>query len=149
MSTESPHRFTLYHDGSCNTCSREIRFYQRRRGADQIRFLDVSTASQADLGADLNHEDALARMHVRDEAGELIQGPDAFIAIWRRLPAMRWMGWIGAKPGPYQLLHLGYRLFLLWRKKFPSPAQCQLAAHGEMVKERVHTVTPEPKNTTL
>ena len=117
-------RFTLYYDGSCNTCSREIRFYRRRRGSERFHFVDASQATPAELGPGLDRERALARMHVRNEAGDLIEGSAAFVAIWRRLPALRWLGKLAELPGFSHLLAIGYRLFLAWRRRFPSPAQC-------------------------
>lgn len=119
-------RFTIYYDGSCNTCSREIRFYMRRKGAERIHFLDAASAADNELGPGLTRDRALSRMHVRNEAGDLIEGVDAFVAIWRRLPAMRCLGRIAEKPGAIHVLKLGYRLFLAWRRRFPSPAQCAL-----------------------
>ncbi len=127
-------RFTIYYDGSCNTCSREIRFYMRRRGADRLQFLDAAHAAEEELGPGLTREQALARMHVRNEAGHLIEGVDAFIAIWRRLPALRLLGRMADRPGFHHLLRIGYRLFLAWRRRFPSPAQCRVP--GARVAQR-------------
>jgi predicted DCC family thiol-disulfide oxidoreductase YuxK len=50
-------RLTVYYDGACPVCSREMGFYQRQAGADDIQWVDVATcdpgllAPQLDLGS--------------------------------------------------------------------------------------------------
>ena len=45
-------RLTVFYDGGCAVCSREIGFYQRLRGADQFYWVDVAHCEPAALGAD-------------------------------------------------------------------------------------------------
>lgn len=118
--TDSPSPFTVYYDGACPVCSREIQTYQKATGANKLAWVDAANAHPEALGEDLNSEDALARMHVRDEDGHLISGAAAFAAIWERLPKTRWLGKLmGSKPALF-VLEPCYRLFLkvrpLWRK---------------------------------
>ena len=40
---------TLYYDGACPLCAREIAFYRNLKGASDIRWTDVSTARSAAL----------------------------------------------------------------------------------------------------
>ena len=113
-------RFTVYYDGACPLCSKEIDTYRKAQGADEMAWVDAANADSDTLGQDLDCEKALARMHVRDESGELISGAAAFAAIWARMPKTRWLGRLmGTRPALW-VLEPGYRLFLkvrpLWRK---------------------------------
>ncbi len=114
-------QLTLYYDGGCPVCTREIGFYQRRRGADRIRWINLAQCDDSELGSDLKREAAYARLHARWPNGQLISGAAAFAAIWQTLPAFHLAGRIAALPGMAQLLEWGYRGFLkvrrLWRKE--------------------------------
>ena len=113
---------TVYFDGSCPLCTAEIGHYAACRGADRLRFVDVS-APGADPGPGLAPQDALRRFHVRRADGQLLSGARAFAAIWAALPGWRHAARAAALPGVPQLLELGYRAFLPLR-----PALSWLAA---------------------
>lgn len=113
-------RFTVYYDGACPLCRKEIETYRKAHGADEMAWVDAANANTETLGQDLDCDAALARMHVRDESGTLISGAAAFAAIWARLPRTRWLGRLmGTQPALW-VLEPGYRFFLkvrpLWRK---------------------------------
>lgn len=106
---------TVYYDGGCPVCSREIGVYRRRPGADAFAWVDVTQAGAA-LGPGLTPDAALARMHVRRADGALVSGAAAFGEIWRGLPGLRWLGRMLAIPPVAALAELGYRVFLRVRK---------------------------------
>ena len=101
---------TVYYDGSCPLCRREIALYRRLRGADRLHWLDVSTGLP--LGEDLSCEAAMRRFHVRDARGSLLGGGAAFARLWRALPGWRVAGWVFAWPPMSWGLALAYRAFL-------------------------------------
>lgn len=118
---------TLYYDGGCPVCTREIGFYQRRRGAERITWINLAQCEDAALGSDLSREAAYARLHARRPDGQLVSGAQAFASLWQALPAFRLAGRIAALPGIVHGLEGGYRGFLkvrrLWRKEAGA---CQL-----------------------
>ncbi len=105
----------IYYDGACPVCSREISQYRRLRGAEALSFVDVSACPVEALGPDLSRAAALERMHVRLADGRLVSNAAAFVAVWRALPGLRWLGWIAGLPVVLPALELGYRAFLLLR----------------------------------
>ncbi len=108
--TDATARLTVYFDGSCPLCRREIAIYRRLPEASSIAWVDVSAGQ--DLGGVLSCEAAMARFHVRDAQGRLFSGAAAFSRMWRVFPGWRWLGWLSAWPPLSWLFELAYRLFL-------------------------------------
>jgi predicted DCC family thiol-disulfide oxidoreductase YuxK len=119
MSSTTQGTCTVYFDGACPICRREIAHYRTREGAADISWVDVTESAAADLGTDLDRDAALARLHVRREDGSLVSGAAAFATIWGRLPAYAWLGRIAEWRPVLFILEAGYRGFLrarrLWR----------------------------------
>ncbi len=79
----------MFFDGDCPVCSREIDFYQRRSGAEQIEWVDVNSCEDVSLPPGLDRSTLLTRFHVIDQKGEVHEGAAAFIALWRELPSFK------------------------------------------------------------
>ncbi len=121
--TEQPEtacKATVYFDGACPVCSREIAVYRSEPGGQSIRWVDVTRCAPQELGADLTREAALARLHLRRDDGELLSGAAAFTAMWTQLPRWRWLGRALGAGWRLTLLEAAYRFFLwlrrLWRR---------------------------------
>ena len=106
----TPPRLTVYFDGSCPLCRREIAMYRRLPAADALCWVDVSTAQA--LGEGLSCEAAMRRFHVRDAQGRLFSGGAAFARLWRCLPGWRLLGVCFSWPPLSAVLELAYRAFL-------------------------------------
>jgi predicted DCC family thiol-disulfide oxidoreductase YuxK len=100
---------TVYFDGSCPLCRAEVGVYQKADGNGDIRWCDVSSETLPD---GMTREQAMARFHVRNEAGEMVSGAKAFIALWLGLPRWRWLGRIASLPPLPWVLEGAYRVFL-------------------------------------
>ena len=111
---------TVYFDGACPVCSREIAVYQREPGGQGIRWVDVTRCEATELGPDLTRDAALARLHLRTASGDLVSGAAAFTYMWKQLPRWRWLGIVFGSGWRLSLLESAYRLFLwvrrTWRK---------------------------------
>lgn len=103
---------TVYYDGTCPICGWEIAIYEKMRGAERIRWLDIMTADDAALGPGLDRETALGKFHVRDAGGTLVSGGRAFVEIWERLKALRWAARLGRTAPGRWVLERFYRIFL-------------------------------------
>ena len=122
--TRTDSTLTIYYDGACPVCSREIAAYCRQAGADRCVWVDASSCDTSALGAGLSRDRALARFHVRRADGALVDGMRGFALVWRALPRFAWAGRI-ASIGPIPLLlDVAYRVFLrvrvLWRRARPE-----------------------------
>jgi len=106
---------TIYFDGSCPLCRREIALYRHSLAAQKLQWVDVSAGLS--LGEGLSCEAAMRRFHVRDASGHLLSGGAAFSRLWRALPGWRIMGWCFAWPPLSWILEVAYRLFLPMRPR--------------------------------
>ncbi len=109
------HPVTVYYDGSCPLCRREIGFYRRSSGASDIVWEDVSSTVQSHVAPDLSCTQAMARFHVRDAQGTLTSGAAAFVQLWLNLKYWRWLGQLCCGPLRLRLLEHAYVYFLRWR----------------------------------
>lgn len=102
---------TVWFDGGCPLCRREIALMRRldRRGA--IAFID---ADRGDADCPVDRADLLARFHARED-GRLLSGAAAFAAMWRAIPRLRFLGLAARNPLVLALLERLYRAFLRWR----------------------------------
>jgi len=115
-------RFTVYFDGNCPICSREIATYQRARGGETIAWIDASHCEQAALRGDLDRASALQRFHVRGPDGTLIAGAAAFVEIWKRLPAFSPLARLCSGPRVLAILDALYGGFLRLRRLWYTPS---------------------------
>jgi predicted DCC family thiol-disulfide oxidoreductase YuxK len=104
----------VYYDGSCPLCTAEINLYAAKDDGGKLHFIDVSR-NGADLGTNLNSEEAMNRFHVRNQKGELLSGAKAFAEIWRVSAGWSWASRVVRIPGVLPVLEVGYRGFLTVR----------------------------------
>lgn len=107
----APAPTTVYFDGSCPLCRREIAVYRRAVPATPIDWVDVSTGSTCGIDG-RSCGDLMTRFHVRTADGRMLSGAAAFVALWLLFPGWRWLGRFGSLPGMRAVLELLYRGFL-------------------------------------
>lgn len=104
---------TVWFDGGCPLCRREIALMRRLDSRGRIDFVDVS-GDIAVAGCPADREALLARFHAR-EGDRLLSGAAAFAAMWRAIPPLRPFGEAARFPPLLALLELAYRGFLMVR----------------------------------
>ncbi|TRL31508.1 thiol-disulfide oxidoreductase DCC family protein [Rhizobium straminoryzae] len=104
---------TVFFDGACPLCRREIVLMRRldRRGA--ICFIDVSDATTA---CPIDRAALLARFHA-SENGRLFSGARAFAAMWRAIPMLRPLGILADLPWARPVFEAAYLGFLRLRPR--------------------------------
>ena len=91
-STQTTRSLTVFFDGSCPICSKEINFYKMRVGADELSWVDVSDEEIPIPIQTRSREELMARFHVLSSSGELVSGGAAFAELWASLPAFNIFG---------------------------------------------------------
>ena len=105
---------TVWHDGDCPLCRREIALLKRldRRGA--ITFVDLR--GNGALACPVSREAALARFHALED-GQVLSGAAAFAAMWRAIPVLRPLGLLARNRRVLRLLERLYLQFLQVRPR--------------------------------
>ena len=105
---------TVLYDGACPLCRREIALYRGIAASQPLSFVDVSNTATS-LPAGTHRAQLLARFHVQQPDGTLVDGARGFVALWAVLPGWRWLARLAALPGVTPLMELAYRAFLRLR----------------------------------
>ncbi len=100
--------FTVWYDGACPLCRREIALMRRLDRAGAIRFVDVAGE---EAGCPVDRAELLARFHA-EENGRLLSGAAAFAAMWRAIPLLRPLGLAARNRWVLALLERAYVAFL-------------------------------------
>ncbi len=112
-------KVTIWFDGNCPLCLREIALMRRldRRGA--IEFVDLASPA---TDCPINREDMLARFHA-EENGSLLNGAAAFAAMWRAIPVLRPLGLLARNRTILAMLEWLYLRFLKIRPRLQAVLQ--------------------------
>tara|TARA_R110000787_G_scaffold69621_8_gene154870 strand:- start:120 stop:521 length:402 start_codon:yes stop_codon:yes gene_type:complete len=115
----------IFYDGGCPLCSREIAFYQRRQGATNIDWVDISHAPEGDIAPGLSKDRALARFHLLLPDGQLVSGGAAFAHLWAALPGFRPLGKAFLSRPLAGIIDRAYDLFLKIRPRLQRLVSCR------------------------
>lgn len=105
-------RVTVWHDGDCPLCRREIALMRRLDRAGRIRFVDGAQAA-----CPLDRQAMLTRFHAQEEGGPILSGAAAFAAMWRAIPLLRPIGLAARDARVLALLERAYVAFLRIRPR--------------------------------
>ena len=124
---------TIFYDGLCQLCSREIAMFQHRVRDGSLAYADISVPGFNAASFGIDPARANKHMHVRnEETGEMLVGVDALLAMWECVPGFRWLAKFTWLPGIRQLSTVGYILFAWvrpWLPKRKRPA-CEAGKCG-------------------
>jgi predicted DCC family thiol-disulfide oxidoreductase YuxK len=99
---------TVWFDGACPLCAREIALMRRLDWRMRIDFVDLVDETNS---CPIDRTVALARFHVL-EHGKILSGAAAFGAMWRAIPLLYPIGLLARNRTVLQGLEWLYLLFL-------------------------------------
>ncbi len=112
MSVNDTPRVTVFFDGACPMCVKEIALLRRLdRKRQRIAFEDVSPPD-AVPSCPISQEILLARFHACKRDGQIVNGAQAFTEAWSCIPAFIWLRPLGRFPITRAGLNLLYGAFL-------------------------------------
>ena len=101
---------TLYFDGQCPLCAREIKILNRHATESRLLFIDISSGAFDAKALRFTFEQMQSSLHARFADGRWVTGLDATLWSWRAAGLGFWVSpltWRATRP----LLVLGYRFF--------------------------------------
>jgi predicted DCC family thiol-disulfide oxidoreductase YuxK len=124
---------TVFYDGKCGLCRREIDHYKHIAPQDVFEWVDITIDPSMTKKIGISYADGLKLLHATDATGKLYVGIDAFLLIWRQIPRWRILAKIVSLPIIRPVANIAYRAFAAWR--FNRLAHCQIANQS---KEKKH-----------
>lgn len=103
---------TVWYDGACPLCIREIALMRRLDTRRAIEFVDVAPEGAA---CPIDRTLLLARFHAQEAGGPVLSGAAAFAAMWRAIPVLRPLGLAARNGAVLRALEWLYRRFLVVR----------------------------------
>ncbi|WP_137818043.1 DUF393 domain-containing protein [Pseudomonas sp. 2FG] len=115
-----PAKPKVYYNSACPVCRAGINAQRKRMescGITDIEWVDVHHNPEAvkEVGASL--EEVRERLYLKDEAGHINIGTEAFAELWAKTPKQRWLGHMVRLPVIRPSVAFAYKVFarLLYR----------------------------------
>ncbi len=99
---------TVWYDGQCPLCLREIALMRRLDRRNAIRFVAIQDGGDCPL----DRATLMQRFHAREDGRPIVSGAAAFAAMWRAIPVLRPLGLLARFPPVLWVLERLYRGFL-------------------------------------
>jgi predicted DCC family thiol-disulfide oxidoreductase YuxK len=110
MYNKEPWPLTLYFDGECPLCAREVKILRRHAIDSRLLFVDLGNDAFDAQALGFTLEQMQSSLHARFADGRWVSGLDATLWSWRAAGLGVWatpLTWRALRP----LLAVGYRLF--------------------------------------
>ena len=80
---------TVFYDGKCGLCSKEINHYIKIAPKGIFHWQDITESADALKKEGISLSEGLRLLHAQDHSGQIHIGVDAFILIWKQLKRWR------------------------------------------------------------
>ena len=106
----------VYFNNSCKICRAEINLY-KKENIKEIDWIDVTNNSVAQKETSRNDKELLRRLHVIEE-NRVIEGAEAFLFVWKKIPKYKFLYSFFKLPIVFTLFKFGYEIvaFFLYLK---------------------------------
>ena len=106
----------VFYNNSCKICKAEIDLYKKER-IQEIDWIDITDNALATRETSKNNKELLRRLHVK-EGEKVLEGAEAFLAVWKKIPKYKFLYNFFKLPIIFNLFHFGYEIvaFFLYLK---------------------------------
>ena len=98
----------VYFNNSCKICKAEIDLYKKEK-IKEIEWVDITDNNLAEKETSKNSKELLRRLHVIENE-KVIQGAEAFLALWKKIPKYKFLYKFFRLPIIFNLFSFGYEL---------------------------------------
>jgi len=98
----------VYFNNSCKICRAEINLY-KKENIKEINWIDITNNSVAQKETSRNDKELLRRLHVLDK-NKVIQGAEAFLYVWKKIPKYKFLYNFFKLPIVFTLFKFGYEI---------------------------------------
>ena len=106
----------VYFNNSCKICKAEIDLYKKEKN-QEIDWIDITDNDLAEKETLKNSKELLRRLHVK-EGEKILQGAEAFLMLWKKMPKYKFLYSFFKLPIIFQLFSVIYEVvaFFLYLK---------------------------------
>ena len=106
----------VYFNNSCKICKAEIDLYKKEK-VSEIDWIDITDNDLAEKETLKNNKELLRRLHVK-EGQKIVQGAEAFLLLWKKIPKYKFLYNFFKLPVIFNLFNIAYEIiaFFLYLK---------------------------------
>ena len=120
---------TVFYDGTCGLCRREISYYKNIAPQNIFHWVDVTKDFDTLKQHNISIVSALKHIHVLDESHVMHKGINSFIVVWKQLKGWHWLAKILSFPVINFLANHAYNGFAWLRFKYSPHCKVALKEH--------------------
>ena len=98
----------VYFNNSCKICKAEIDLYKKER-IQEIDWIDITDNALATRETSKNNKELLRRLHIK-EGEKVLEGAEAFLVLWKKIPKYRFLYKFFKLPIIFQIFNFTYEI---------------------------------------
>ena len=98
----------VYFNNSCKICRSEINMY-KKENIEDIDWIDITDNKEAEKETSKNDKELLRRLHIK-ENDQVIEGAEAFLCVWKRIPKYKFLYSFFKLPIIFTIFKYGYEI---------------------------------------
>ena len=98
----------VYFNNSCKICRIEINLYKKENIQD-IDWIDITDNKEAEKETSRNDKELLRRLHIKENE-KIIQGAEAFLYVWKKIPKYKFLYKFFKLPVIFTIFKYGYEV---------------------------------------
>tara|TARA_B100000073_G_scaffold278499_1_gene238887 strand:+ start:1063 stop:1422 length:360 start_codon:yes stop_codon:yes gene_type:complete len=98
----------VYFNNSCKICKAEIDLYKKEK-IQEIDWIDITNNGLAEKETSRNGKELLRRLHVKENE-KVLQGAEAFLVLWKKIPKYKFLYKFFKLPIIFNLFSITYEI---------------------------------------